>query len=83
MAGVGPKMVARLARFRSALRRAESATTLSALAADSGYADHAHMIRDFRQFAGMAPAETVCSLTGITRVFVRFSQDAAGSPGIS
>ena len=74
--GVGPKLAARLARFRTALGRSENATTLAELAADSGYADHAHMIRDFRQFAGMSPSETVCSLTGITRVFVRFSQDA-------
>jgi len=81
-AGVGPKTLARLARFRTALRISESVRTLAHLAVEAGYADHAHMVRDFRQFAGAPPTETVCSLTGITRVFVRFSQDAGAESGL-
>jgi len=55
-AGLSPKMYARLARFRSVvdcLHGAEKPWV--GIAADRGYFDQAHLIRDFKQFAGEAP----------------------------
>ncbi len=62
--GVGPKLFARMVRFRNVLK-AMSRTpkpNWAYLAADCGYADQAHLIRDFRQFAGCTPG----SLSGET-----------------
>jgi AraC-like DNA-binding protein len=58
--GVGPKRLARIARFQHALRLLEqdpSARRGTATAAACGYADQAHFIRDFRTLAGCAPGE--------------------------
>jgi AraC-like DNA-binding protein len=54
--GLTPKHLARILRFRNAadrLRHGE--TNHAALAADCGYCDQAHMIRDFSELAGMSP----------------------------
>jgi AraC-like DNA-binding protein len=55
--GLGPKQLSRILRFRQAstLLR-QGANDLAGLALDCGYYDQAHMIRDFRIFAGMSPA---------------------------
>jgi AraC-like DNA-binding protein len=56
--GVTPKRAARLSRFESLLRRLArepSRPDWDRLAAAAGYADQAHMIRDFGQFAGVSP----------------------------
>lgn len=55
--GVGPKLFARMVRFRSVLKaiRGGAPPNWADVAADSGYADQAHLIRDFRQFAGCTP----------------------------
>jgi AraC-like DNA-binding protein len=57
--GAGPKTVARLARFASARRMARSAERLSwaEIAVASGYADQAHLAREFRTFSGLSPTE--------------------------
>ena len=55
--GVSPKRLARIVRFHGVVGaldrgiRPEWAT----LAVDAGFYDQAHLIRDFRQFAGMTP----------------------------
>jgi AraC-like DNA-binding protein len=57
--GLPPKTMARLLRFRRVVDR-PSADLLSGwtdVALDAGYFDQAHLIRDFRQFAGMTPVE--------------------------
>src|SRR5262245_15143915 len=55
--GLGPKLLGRVLRFRNAWDSAgEERTNWSALAATCGYYDQAHLIRDFRQFAGRTPA---------------------------
>jgi AraC-like DNA-binding protein len=56
--GFGPKAMQRMLRFQRALteaRRAGPATTLSRIAAVAGYADQAHMTRDFRALAHTTP----------------------------
>ena len=56
--GLSPKLFARILRFQSLLARAakdKSALLDHAFAA--GYYDQSHMIRDFRNFAGVTPME--------------------------
>ena len=55
--GFGPKAMQRMLRFQRALsgRRAWPVATLSQLAASSGYADQAHMTREFRALAHTTP----------------------------
>ena len=55
--GVPPKTLARVARFQNALRRSSGAPPRWAeIAAECGYADQAHLIREFREFSGETPA---------------------------
>jgi len=57
--GLRPKTAARLVRFEGVWRRLEQRKPLdwADIARDAGYADQAHLIRDFREFAGITPAE--------------------------
>ena len=55
--GIGPKFLARVLRFRHAAARAPLANgDFAGLAVECGYYDQAHLIRDFREFAGETPA---------------------------
>lgn len=56
--GVSPKWVMRRARLHEAALRAESGAGVdwAALAADLGYADHAHLTRDFTATLGVPPS---------------------------
>jgi AraC-like DNA-binding protein len=58
--GLSPKVLARVLRFRQAVRGLDQATTgpvsWAGLAALAGYADQAHFIREFRALAGLTPA---------------------------
>jgi AraC-like DNA-binding protein len=52
-AGVAPKQLARIARFRRVTERlANDERPSAALALDCGYCDQAHMAREFRAFTG-------------------------------
>jgi AraC-like DNA-binding protein len=55
--GYGPKMLARIVRMRHAARTIErgSIASWASLAADCGYADQAHLIREFRALTGVTP----------------------------
>jgi AraC-like DNA-binding protein len=54
--GLGPKAVARLMRFHLACRAAQAgAGGWAEIAATCGYADQAHLARDFAELAGEAP----------------------------
>lgn len=57
--GLTPKMLDRVLRFRRALRTVRTAPHLgwAEVAAECGYYDQSHLIRDFREFAGTTPAE--------------------------
>lgn len=52
--GFGPKTLCRLARFQRVVQSLQttSVSSWARLAARSGYADQAHMAREFREFAG-------------------------------
>lgn len=56
--GYGPRMLVRVRRLQRFLQSVERqpATTLARLAADAGYADHAHLVRECRQLAGRTPS---------------------------
>jgi AraC-like DNA-binding protein len=57
--GASPKWVLRRERLRTAALRLEQGLTVSLaeLAAELGYADHAHLTRDFRAATGRAPTD--------------------------
>ena len=57
--GFSPKQFARIARFDHAVRRVRSRPSeqLSGIAFHTGYADQAHMTRDFRAIGGIRPAD--------------------------
>jgi AraC-like DNA-binding protein len=53
--GLPPKRLARIVRFQAALRRLPAADSWAALAADTGYFDQAHFIRELRDLYGATP----------------------------
>jgi AraC-like DNA-binding protein len=53
--GVSPKRYARLQRFGYARRLIEAGRSLDEVAYTSGYADQAHLTREFRAFSGTTP----------------------------
>ena len=53
--GTTPKGYLRIIRFRNALASLNNAYELAELAYEMGYADQAHFIREFKEFAGEAP----------------------------
>jgi AraC-like DNA-binding protein len=60
--GLTPKLAARLIRFHRARQdlqaqlAAAGRTDIARVAADCGYHDQSHLIRDFRSFSGLAPS---------------------------
>ena len=59
--GLTPRGFQRLARFRSALAGIDGAAGLgwAAFALEHGYCDQSHLIREFREHAGLTPPEYV------------------------
>lgn len=55
--GVAPKRHAELMRFHTLLSSAPRAGAWAMAAADAGYADQAHLVREFRRFAGFGPTD--------------------------
>jgi AraC-like DNA-binding protein len=53
--GLSPKTFVRIVRFQHALRGLDGAPNWAALAAELGYFDQAHLIRDMRALFGAAP----------------------------
>lgn len=55
--GLGPKAVARIARFNRALAlaRGDGPRDWADIAAACGYSDQAHLVREFHDFAGASP----------------------------
>jgi AraC-like DNA-binding protein len=63
--GLRPKTAARLVRFERVLGRLDERRPLDwgLIAREAGYADQAHLIRDFHQFTGATPTEFAARTT--------------------
>ena len=73
--GVSPKRLARIVRFHHvclAWRKDPEGdpATLARVAADCGYFDESHLVRDFRAFVGEPPASFLRSLSPFTSHFL-------------
>jgi AraC-like DNA-binding protein len=57
--GMTPKTLARVVRFDRVVHAARTGAPVrwSAVAFECGYADQAHLVREFREFSGMTPTE--------------------------
>jgi AraC-like DNA-binding protein len=62
--GLSPKPTARILRFRRAVALLEAGPvrSIADLAAACGYADHSHLVREFRALGGCTPSQYVTSL---------------------
>jgi AraC-like DNA-binding protein len=59
--GVGPKTLSRIVRFNRALGLSrQGKSDWADIAADCGYADQAHLVREFRDLAGETPTALAC-----------------------
>ena len=70
--GLGPKMLMRIARVQRAMRFAERSPgrRWAAVAAEAGYFDHSHLVRDFRQLVGCTPSELEVRAGALTEAFL-------------
>ncbi|RYG50348.1 MAG: AraC family transcriptional regulator [Chitinophagaceae bacterium] len=62
--GMSPKLFSRITRFRHAINISAESLSLTARAADAGYYDQSHFIRDFKTFSGYNPHEYFCGELG-------------------
>lgn len=64
--GISPRTAIRVVRFRHAVNAALGRPRVhwARLAADSGYYDQAHLIREFRELAGLTPAALLAERAG-------------------
>lgn len=69
--GLSPKYFIRITRLNNAFRlhRQQPALGWAALAFESGYADQAHFIREFRAFAGETPERYFAAHAGFAEVY--------------
>jgi AraC-like DNA-binding protein len=64
--GYGPKTLERILRFQRARQLAgRSTTTLAAVAADAGYADQSHFVRECHRLAGTTPSDLFKTAAGV------------------
>jgi len=69
--GIPPKLFCRMQRFQRVFRALEQPDTSWAdAAAQCGYYDQAHLIRDFRDFAGKPPTALLSEETDLVKHFV-------------
>lgn len=70
--GIAPKRLARIARFQYALgliERGDARRQGARTAAECGYADQPHFVRDFRAFTGQSPDAYLLTRAALTGVF--------------
>ena len=60
--GIGPRSFRRLLRFHRLTKAIGEAPDWAGLAHDAGYYDQSHLIREFREFAGMTPSDDMARL---------------------
>jgi AraC-like DNA-binding protein len=77
--GLGPKALARLVRLQAALQAAaeERRPPWVSLALECGFADQAHLAREFRQLAGTSPTRAAAELGALARSFLAPAQVAS------
>jgi AraC-like DNA-binding protein len=71
--GLTPKAAAQVFRFRRALGLLDGSRTIGTVAAETGYADHSHLVREFRRLTGSAPSALLDQVPEVT-----FVQDMVG-----
>lgn len=54
--GIGPKTFSRILRFKRVFEAMSAERNWAAVAVDCGYYDQPHLLRDFREFAGLTPS---------------------------
>jgi AraC-like DNA-binding protein len=59
--GVAPRLAARLLRLSHVWRLIDSGHSWARIAAESGYADQSHLVREFRQFTGSTPGALIAA----------------------
>lgn len=70
--GLSPKLLCRILRFQQVFRALDQDdANWAVVAADCGYYDQAHLIRDFQQFAGQTPALLLAQASPLTQSFTR------------
>lgn len=70
--GIGPKVLCRILRFQQVFQALDrNSGSWATVAADCGYYDQSHLIRDFQEFAGAAPASIVHESGALTEFFTR------------
>jgi AraC-like DNA-binding protein len=70
--GIGPKLLSRILRFQLVFRAIESNPHgWAPVAADCGYYDQAHLIKDFQQFARQTPTVLLAHTSPLTELFTR------------
>ena len=70
--GLRPKLLARICRFQRVFHALEANPAHWAqVAADCGYYDSSHLIRDFRELAGETPSRLIDESDRLTRLFTR------------
>lgn len=82
--GATPKTVGRILRFGAARRSIDGATSWADLASAWGYADQAHLIREFQALAGATPVDYQRDVAGRFRALdgrVTNLQDGIAAPG--
>lgn len=70
--GIAPKLLCRILRFQQVFRAVEKKSAgWAGVAADCGYYDQAHLIRDFHEFARQTPAVFLTQSGQLTEAFTR------------
>lgn len=70
--GLSPGHLLRLRRFQRALRRLslQPAVPLARIAFETGFADQAHLTREFRRYSGMTPSHFGLGVGHLTESFI-------------
>jgi AraC-like DNA-binding protein len=71
--GIGPKLLSRIQRFQRVFWALDSSSEWVDVAIQCGYFDQAHLIKDFRNFAGEAPASLLSPQTDLAFHFLQSS----------